>query len=167
LKCTAALTAAPAAAGLASARAEAAGRGEVKAFVFDERFAPALALAEEMKARGLALHAIRGDVTDLWIGKLDAAWSGAAQPLAGITDANALFVLERLAWDRRLRVVYRAEAPDGVEAARAWSATAARALLQGAAWRVTEAPEPAMSQFGGAPTQLFAWVIAPMASAAA
>jgi hypothetical protein len=166
LKGTAALTAAPAMAGAAGARA-AGGAAGVGGFVFDERFPAARALAEAMQAKGVAAHAIRGDVTELWLGRLDTAWRGAARPLAGVTDANALFVLERLAWDRRLRVVYRTEAPVSAAAVGAWSASAAKALLQGEAWRATTAPEPPMSRFGGGEAQLYAWVIAPMARAKA
>jgi hypothetical protein len=39
--------------------------------VFDERFPSAALSVEEWKARGQAVHAMRGDITDLWFHDLD------------------------------------------------------------------------------------------------
>jgi len=167
LKIGAAASLAPVAAGGAGlAGAAAAPRRVVTDAVFDERFETCRAVAERLAAEGVRLQAIRGDVTELWLKRLDATWRHPAGALAGVTDANALFVLERLAWDRRLRVVYRAEAPAPAEAIAAWSASVSKALLKGGAWSVSAAPEPVHSSFGGADASLQAWVIAPMVEVA-
>ena len=42
--------------------------------IFDERFPASVAFGEEWKARGAAVHAIRGDITDLWFHDLDPHW---------------------------------------------------------------------------------------------
>ena len=39
--------------------------------IFDERFPASVAFGEKWKARGAAVHAIRGDITDLWFHDLD------------------------------------------------------------------------------------------------
>jgi len=76
-------------------------------FVFDSRFAAAAEVAKHVADRGVPLSAIAGDVTDLWYHELDLRWKRAPQPLAGITTRPGLFVLETLAADHRMRVVYR------------------------------------------------------------
>ena len=42
--------------------------------IFDERFPASVAFGAEWKARGAAVHAIRGDITDLWFHDLDQQW---------------------------------------------------------------------------------------------
>lgn len=78
-------------------------------FVFDRRFAAAAEVARHVAARGVPLSAIAGDLTDLWYHELDLRWKRAPEPLAGITTRQGLFVLETLAADQRMRVVYRGE----------------------------------------------------------
>ena len=145
---SAALAAAAAAApGLASA-----GRpsGRLYKAVIDTRFAESLGFAREAARAGLPLARIRGDVTDLWFHDLGPRWKAGQAAVAGLTGADALFCLERLAWDANMRVVFRAEhravaagvehrltAPDGALAdlgplrrsGRAWPAQAARLAL--------------------------------------
>jgi len=78
--------------------------------IVDERFPASVAYGEELKARGAAVHAIRGDITDLWYHDLDLRWKqqGPAA-IAGLTAHGPLFCLERLAWDHGMRVVSRIE----------------------------------------------------------
>ncbi len=78
--------------------------------IFDERFPASVAFGEKWKARGAAVHAIRGDITDLWFHDLDVRWKkqGPA-PIAGLTAHGPLFCLERLAWDHGMRVISRVE----------------------------------------------------------
>ena len=76
--------------------------------VFDSRFAAGRAFAAEARARGWTTVAIEGDVTQLWYHHLALRWREGPAPIAGVTDANSLFVLERLAWDAGLRVTSRA-----------------------------------------------------------
>jgi len=77
--------------------------------IFDERFPASVAFGEEWKARGAAVHGIRGDITDLWFHDLDLQWKRQPLPIAGLTAHGPLFCLERLAWDRGMRVVSRVE----------------------------------------------------------
>lgn len=87
-------------------------RGEQANFykvIFDERFPASVAFGAEWKARGEAVHAIRGDITDLWFHDLDHQWKKRPVPIAGLTAHGPLFCLERLAWDHGMRVVSRVE----------------------------------------------------------
>ncbi|HTW65958.1 MAG TPA: hypothetical protein VME17_15135 [Bryobacteraceae bacterium] len=77
--------------------------------IFDERFPASVAFGAEWKARGAAVHAIRGDMTDLWFQDLDPQWKKRPVPIAGLTAHGPLFCLERLAWDHGMRVVERVE----------------------------------------------------------
>jgi hypothetical protein len=77
--------------------------------IFDERFPASVAFGHEWKARGAAVHAIRGDITDLWFHDLDLQWKKRPLPIAGLTAHGPLFCLERLAWDRGMRVISRVE----------------------------------------------------------
>ncbi len=79
--------------------------------IFDERFPASVAFGEEWKARGAAVHAIRGDITDLWFHDLDLQWKKQPVPIAGLTAHGPLFCLERLAWDHGMRVMSRVEQP--------------------------------------------------------
>src|SRR5690606_26461072 len=56
-----------------------------------------------------------GDLTALWYDDLDLAWKRGPMTLAGVTTGHGLFVLETLAADRGMRVVYRGrhDAPVG------------------------------------------------------
>lgn len=84
--------------------------------IFDQRFAESRAYADEMRAAGLPVHAIRGDITDVWFNDLDLRWRKGPAAIAGLTGPGAIFCLERLAWDRRMRVLFRVDhrrLPDG------------------------------------------------------
>jgi hypothetical protein len=72
--------------------------------VIDTRFPLTQALAP---VAGGWRHPIDGDVTRLWVDRLDAAWRAPGGAVEGMTGEDALFVLEHLAWDRRRRVVRR------------------------------------------------------------
>lgn len=79
--------------------------------IFDERFPASVAFGEEWKARGAAVHAIRGDITDLWFHDLDLQWKRQPVAIAGLTAHGPLFCLERLAWNHGMRVISRLEQP--------------------------------------------------------
>ena len=51
------------------------------------------------------LFTFAGDVTQVWFSELDRRWRAPGFVLGGITGADTLFVLERLAWDRGRRVL--------------------------------------------------------------
>jgi hypothetical protein len=77
--------------------------------VYDERFAASRAFASEAKSLGATVHGIKGDITDLWFNDLYARWKQSPVAIAGLTAHGPLFCLERLAWDQRMRVVFRAD----------------------------------------------------------
>jgi hypothetical protein len=105
--------------------------------LYDTRFAASVAFARRAAARGFAVHAIAGDMTRFWYDDLYHRWRQEPAAIAGLTAHGALFCLERLAWDQRMRVVYRRE-----------HAAAAAGLTAGAESVLAE--------------RLFSWVIAPV-----
>jgi hypothetical protein len=78
--------------------------------VIDPRSRPAAQLAKLLEAAGARTVALdNGDITDFWFTYLDRKWRELPVPICGMTDYPALFLLERFAWDRGLRVVFHAE----------------------------------------------------------
>jgi hypothetical protein len=77
--------------------------------VFDVRFTESGAIAEHARRLGVALSPVADDLMTLWYDELDLAWREAPMALAGVTLADALFVLETFALDRGMHVVYRGE----------------------------------------------------------
>jgi hypothetical protein len=78
-------------------------------FVFDVRFAESGEIAEHVKRFGVPLSPVADDLMTLWYDELDLAWREKPMALAGVTLADALFVLETFALDRGMHVVYRGE----------------------------------------------------------
>jgi hypothetical protein len=99
----------PIAAGAKLAPNERDGRAGFYKVIFDQRFPASVAFGAEWKARGAAVHAIHGDITDLWFHDLDPQWKRQPVPIAGLTAHGPLFCLERIAWDHGMRVVSRVE----------------------------------------------------------
>jgi hypothetical protein len=99
------LVAAPFMRGLAAARESLA----LERFVFDVRFAESGAIAEHVERLGIRLSPVDDDLMKLWYDELDLAWRAKPMALAGVTLADALFVLETFALDRAMHVVYRGE----------------------------------------------------------
>lgn len=84
--------------------------------IFDERFEASVEFARRASALGATVHAIKGDITDLWFHDLYYRWKESPVAIAGLTAHGPIFCLERLAWDERMRVVFRADhkfLPDG------------------------------------------------------
>jgi hypothetical protein len=77
--------------------------------VFDERFPASRKFAHEAKSFGAAVHGMKGDITDFWFNDLYARWKQGAAAIAGLTAHGPIFCLERIAWDQRMRVVFRAD----------------------------------------------------------
>ncbi len=75
--------------------------------IYDERFEAGQQFATDAIARGWTTRAIRGDVTRVWFRELAVRWKHGPAPIAGLTTPESLFVLERLAWDARMRVTVR------------------------------------------------------------
>jgi hypothetical protein len=154
--------------------------------LYDTRFPASVAFARRAAARGLAVHAIAGDMTRFWYDDLYHRWRQQPAAIAGLTAHGALFCLERLAWEQRMRVVYRGEhapAAGGCVAHRfegpAPLARAAVAATANAAWAadladfVAECPRhraqpstarslTARALYAPTSEPLFSWVIAPV-----
>jgi hypothetical protein len=75
--------------------------------IYDERFEAGRAFSAQAAQRGWIIRAIRGDVTKVWFRELAPRWRSSPAPITGVTTPQALFVLERLAWDARMRVTFR------------------------------------------------------------
>jgi hypothetical protein len=77
--------------------------------LYDTRFPASAAFARRAASHGLAVHAMGGDMTRFWYDDLYHRWQQGQAAIAGLTAHGALFCLERLAWDQRMRVIFRAE----------------------------------------------------------
>jgi hypothetical protein len=156
--------------------------------LYDTRFPAGVAFARRAAARGLSVHAIAGDMTRFWYDDLYHRWRQGPVAIAGLTAHGALFCLERLAWEQRMRVVYRGEhaaAPGGCVAHRFEGAaeltSAAAAATANAAWpaaladivaecpsgRVQRVQERSLTaRADAAPSEtMYSWVLAPVARA--
>ena len=79
--------------------------------IYDERFEAGRAFATEAAYRGWITRAIRGDITNVWFRELSPRWRRSPAAITGVTTAQTLFVLERLAWDAGMRVTFRDRVP--------------------------------------------------------
>jgi hypothetical protein len=156
--------------------------------VYDTRFPASAAFARRAAAVGLAVQAMAGDMTRFWYDDLYHRWKHGPAAIAGMTAYGALFCLERLAWDLRMRVVFRGEheAAPGGRVAHRFEGPAA--LLTAAAAAVRPAWAAAVADvIAGCPRErvarhtaravtveastwplsetLFSWVIAPVTRA--
>jgi hypothetical protein len=77
--------------------------------LIDQRFAAARAFGHEAQRRGQPVHPFDGDITNVWYHDLHPRWQQSRAPIAGLTAHGALFCLEHLARDARMRVVHRVE----------------------------------------------------------
>ena len=154
--------------------------------LYDTRFAASIAFAKRAAARGISVHAMTGDMTPFWYLDLYHHWQQAPVAIAGLTGHGALFCLERLAWEQRMRVVYRGEhaaaaggciahrfegpAQHAAAAAEAtarvhWAAALADIVAECPRGRVQPGAARSLTARAGAMTPsepLFSWVIAPV-----
>jgi hypothetical protein len=80
----------------------------------DGELAESVSYGEAAESGGFPLHVFaRGDISDVWYDELDLLWRQRRAPIAGLTRHGPLFVLERFAWDRGMRVVFRGEHSSG------------------------------------------------------
>ncbi len=77
--------------------------------LYDTRFPESVAFARRVAEYGYSVHAMQGDMTRFWYDDLYHRWRQGPAAIAGLTAYGALFCLEQLAWDQRMRVVFRAE----------------------------------------------------------
>jgi hypothetical protein len=187
LRTAAALSAVPLAGRVTFAKAREQ-RAVPEAVVFDSRHLEGREFATHAGLLGAPVRAIEGDITSLWQNELLRRWKTGPVAIAGLTERPALFLLERLAWDHGLRVIFAAEhEPHGrghaahrvaftadprlalhlAAAGRSWPRVLAEVLIIG-----TRAPprdfrptDAALAAYIGEPSKLFSWIIAPRAAA--
>jgi hypothetical protein len=75
--------------------------------IYDASYVAGLAFAAQMQRQGVAVAPIDGDITHVWFDDLALRWRESPVAIAGLTAPEALFCLEQLAWDHRMRVVFR------------------------------------------------------------
>jgi hypothetical protein len=154
--------------------------------LYDTRFPASAAFALRAAARGVVVEAMSGDMTRFWYSDLHHQWKNAPAAIAGLTAHGALFCLERLAWDHRMRVVFRGEhslgrggcvmhrfdgpaalLPSAADAATecAWAAALADVVVACPAAGTARGSAHALTANAGTPPtseKLFSWVIAPV-----
>jgi len=84
---------------------------KLESFVADLRYEESVTTASSLKSQGVPVAEITGDMTDLWIQQYSRQWKQKPMSLAGVTGKDALFVLETLAPDYGMRVIYKTEIP--------------------------------------------------------
>lgn len=154
------------------------------AVIFDIRYSEAHDFAAHAGKLGVSLCEIEGDITDLWQNELLDRWKAKPAAIAGLTERPALFLLERLAWDHGLRVVFEAEhtlAGQGraehrvfrtgntelinelFSAGRSWPGILADNLIavSGASKRDFRPTDTALAASLDEPAKLYSWIIAP------
>jgi hypothetical protein len=146
-------------------RAPEAGGLKPHTVIYDERFETARRLGETVQSLGVPARPIRGDVTQLWYAWLNPLWKRAPAPIAGLTAYAAMFCLERLAWDQRLRMIHCDVADRGSD----WPIEQAAVLARGIGAGSLAAPPRgaaanAFAASAGGP--LHFWIIAPQAELA-
>jgi len=77
--------------------------------IADENFELSTAFAGHAATRGADIHVGASDITSFWFHDLEPLWRHNPRPIAGLTTPEALFCLERLAWDHGMRVITRTE----------------------------------------------------------
>ncbi len=182
LQSAAALSAAPLAgnATFASTRQPAA----FAAVIFDKRYSEARDFGARALPLGAPVREIEGDITDLWQKELLGKWRTAPAAVAGLTERHALFLLENLAWEHGMRVVFEAEhEPDAAGGAihtiirsadpqlalsltasgQSWPGILADALITGnlAPIRDFRPSSAGLAAHLGEATKLYSWIIAP------
>lgn len=162
--------------------------GRLHAAVIDAESADARVFGEAAAGRGLPVHEVRADLTDLYGGHLAPHWrQHGPMSLVGMTGAAPLFYLERLAWDVKMRVVFLGRHPmtTGAEAEHTfsgprtvvdtfcdtarvldWRIALAHALTRmPAAASAVQPPSAARDAAIAADSALFSWVLAPVRAA--
>lgn len=82
--------------------------------VYDERFELARSFATRANEYGARLHAISGDITELWFDDLHQRWRAGSASLAGITLESSAVQLGYFARDQRHAIRYlNRVVPDG------------------------------------------------------
>jgi hypothetical protein len=80
---------------------------ELYKVIADVELAPSLKFAEVASQLGLPVATSPSDITWLWYHDLQPRWTRSPAAVAGLTSAESLFCLERLAWDHSMRVLFK------------------------------------------------------------
>lgn len=147
------------------ARAREAGGLKPHSVIYDERFEAAHRFGEALRGHSVPTRPIRGDVTQLWYAWLYPLWKHAPAPIVGLTAYAAMFCLERLAWDQRLRMIHC----DVLDTDGEWPIEQAAVIARGIGAGSFAAPRrgaaaDAFAASAGGP--LHFWIIAPQAQLA-
>jgi hypothetical protein len=177
------------AAAAAPADERGAARIEPYKILYDTRFPASVAFARRASHAGRAVVAFAGDVTRVWYDDLYHRWRKGPAAIAGLTSHGALFCLEQLAIDQRMRVVFRAahstatagrtahaiEGPASVVSAAVnavalvdWAAAMADVVMQcPAAWGARSRADVSSVAEASTPASepLYSWLIAPVRQA--
>lgn len=159
-------------------------RINLDAVIYDTRYMEAQQFGDRATRLGARVHEITGDITDLWQQELLNHWQKKPAAVMGLTERPALFLLERLAWDHGLRVVFEAEhvldnsgmsqhrvartsnsrlLAELSNAGQGWPSVLANNLIEGNK-SITGATNPthsAMAAHLHEPLTLYSWIIAP------
>ncbi|HEY5568489.1 MAG TPA: hypothetical protein VIM81_14780 [Gammaproteobacteria bacterium] len=159
--------------------------------IYDARYPACVAFAEWMKQSGVPIWPLdHGDVTGVWFNDLALRWREEPAAIAGMTAPEALFCLEELARDHRMRVTFSAwhrlrsdgliehrvcgpvALPDDIltaENGTGWCARMAELAMQCPRRRAALLAEPLLVIGDGSgmprrpPGALVSWIIAPVA----
>ena len=159
-----------------------------QAVAIDAESADALVFGHAAGERGVPVHKIHADLTDLYCQHLAPHWREHGPiPVIGMTGAAPLFYLERLAWDVKMRVVFLGRHPLTRDAETAHTFTGPRSVVDALTdaarvfdWRIALAhaltqmptavssidpPSAARDAAIAADSALFSWVLAPVTGA--
>lgn len=90
---------------------------KLKAILSDARFPASCEFGAQTAAMGIPHLISRGDITAVWQKHLDPIWREGTASVMGLTTQEQLFCLERLAWDRGMKVFMRIEHGDSGDGA--------------------------------------------------
>lgn len=156
----------------------------VDAVLFDSRHQEAQDFGARASRLGARVREIKGDITDVWQQVLLQHWQSEPAAVMGLTERPALFLLERLAWDHGLRVLFEAEHVRAtpvltehritsaenpslqhmlVSAGRNWPSILAENLIEGVlhASGQIHPTQSGMASHLDEPVTLYSWIIAP------
>lgn len=85
---------------------------QLRAIISDARFAASSAFGAQAATLGVPHLSSKGDITAIWLKHLDPLWREGKASVMGLTTRDQLFCLERLAWDRGMKVLIRVEHQD-------------------------------------------------------
>lgn len=160
LQAAAALSAAPAIPVSAAAHEAAT---PIALVIYDDRFEDSRAFGRAALALGARVRRISGDITELWSSELYPMWRERPAVIAGLTPRDAMFCLEQIGWDARMRIAHRASHAGETESG--WPARAAQTLLSQRP--AGAAPEMlTMASSDADERTLYSWIIAPAAGRA-